>query len=125
LWVLVGLNTWWGATKVVVFRHKYRGQMALAAADLNQAYASFHAALTWRPGDPQAHLLIGRVIQLSQANGLPLEALEGHQAIETLGVGVAAVAQGISLNPADAWGWFHVGDLYQGFRAGNVRLMAM
>ena len=45
LWVLVGLNTWWGAAKIVVFRHKYLAEMALAAADLNQAYASFHTVL--------------------------------------------------------------------------------
>lgn len=122
---LLALNTWWGATKVVAFRHRYRGEMALASADLNQAYLSFRSTLAWQPGDPQSHVLIGRVIQLAQANGLPIEAIEGHQAIEALGIGVAAVAQGISLNPADSWAWFNLGDLYQGFRTGKRRIEMM
>jgi tetratricopeptide (TPR) repeat protein len=123
--VLLALNTYWGAVKAIAFRHRQRGALALASADLNQAYLSLRAAVAWQPSDAQSHVLIGRTIQLAQANGLPIEAIEGHEPIERLGIGVAAVAQGIALNPADPWGWFILGDLYQGFRAGKLRLEMM
>ncbi len=68
---------------------------------------------------------MGRAIAHAQANGLPLEALEGHDSQEVFGVGLGAVIHGITLDPADAWAWSNLATLYEGYRSARVRLEKM
>ncbi|HZI92654.1 MAG TPA: tetratricopeptide repeat protein, partial [Patescibacteria group bacterium] len=98
---------------------------ALSRAELDSAFAHLVSAQRWQPGDSPTFVLIGRVISQAQANGLPLEALEGHQATDEFGVGAASVIQGIAVSPADAFAWFALVDVYEGFRTARVRYQAM
>jgi len=123
--VLLLANTYSGVVKVIGFRHRYAGEMALSRADLNTAYQRFRSTLRWEPDDAPTHILIGRAISLAQANGLPLEPLEGRQPEERLRIGLATVARGIDLNPGDAWAWINLADFCQGFRTGRLRLQKM
>ena len=125
LLVLLTANSASGVVKVIGFRHRHAGEKALSRADLNLAYQSFRSTLNWEPGDASTHILIGRAISLAQANGLPLEPLEGRQPEERFRIGLETVTRGIDLNPADSWAWFNLADFHQGFRTGRLRLAKM
>ncbi len=125
LTILVLLNGYSGAAKIFAFRNGWTGSKALAHAELDLAYSRFRAALAWQPGNEPYQVIVGRVIRTAQSNGVPLEALEGHQPIDVLGVGVDAVTSAIAMNPADAWAWFNLAEVYGGFRFGRIRLDRM
>ena len=115
------LNTIFGAARIMGFHHRHEGELALSRAELDAAFSHLMAARGWQPADAPTYVLIGRVIHHAQANGLPLEELAGHSSLDTYAVGLAAVLRGIALNPADAWAWFNLVDVHQGFRAARVR----
>jgi len=121
----VAANTASGVISIMAFRHRHAGELALANADLDAALGHFTSAHRWHPGDSPTCVLMGRVIQQALANGLPLEAFEGHQQKEVFAFGLAATTHGIELNPADAWAWFNLMDTYQAFRAARERLSIM
>jgi len=123
--VLVLLNTYSGAAKILGFRHGWAGSRALAHAKLDLAYSRLRSALGWQPGNEAYQVVVGRVIHTAQSNGVRLEALAGHQPIDVLGVGVNAVTSAISMNPADAWAWFNLAEVYGGFRFARIRLDRM
>jgi len=123
--LLLGVNCLSGLSKIMAFVHRFAGERQLASAELNEALASLEKAAAWEPGDSPTYVLIGRVIMHAQANGLPLEAFEGHGTLETFGVGFGSLAHGIFLNPADAWAWGNLASLYEGFRSSRVRLERM
>ena len=123
--ILVGLNTYSGLSKVVVFAHRFGGEQAFARADLDLAHSRLMAAIEWQPDDASTLVLLGRVIQSAQANSLPLKAVQGKSAREALGEGYGAIAAGIGLNPVDAWGWFNLATSYQGYLTGSRRLERM
>ena len=125
LTLAVAMNTASGVVSIMAFYHRHDGELALARADLDSALAHFTAARAWQPGDAPTCVLIGRVVQQAQANGLPLEALEGHQQAGIFAFGLAAIAHGIQMNPADAWAWLNLVDSFQGFRSARARLEAM
>lgn len=125
LLVLLAANSLSGLVKIIGFGHRYVGEMALSRADLNLAYRSFRSTLYWEPDDSPTHILISHTIALAQANGLPLEPLEGRQPDERFRIGLEAVVRGIDLNPGDAWAWFNLADFHQGFRTGRLRLARM
>src|SRR5262245_22212558 len=106
----LGLNTWSGVVKIVSFHHRHAAELALADAELDEAYRHLTQASRWQPDDSPTYVLISNVIHHAQANGIPLEPLEGHDAIGTFGVGLAAITRAVALNPADAWAWFNIVD---------------
>jgi len=122
LLALLAANTWAAAGRIVAFLHRYRGEKALAAAELSVAYERLELATAWQPGDAPGYILIARTIVSSQANGVPIRALDGKEATERLAIGVGALARAISLNPSDAWAWFNLGELYRGYQSGRGRL---
>jgi tetratricopeptide (TPR) repeat protein len=119
------LNTYSGAAKIFGFWNGWSGSKALAHAELDLAYSRLRSALAWQPGNEVYRVIVGRVIHTAQSNGVPLEALEGHQPTDVLGVGVDAVTSGIAMNPADAWAWFNLAEVYGGFRFARIRLDRM
>ncbi len=125
LLVLLMINTLSGAAKVAGFRDRDRGEKALAEGALDRAVASLNASRRWQPGDAPTYVLIGRVIQLAEANGLPLKELEGYTLSQMLGVGARAVSWAIALNPADGWAWFNLADVYRASRSARLRHKAL
>jgi len=123
--ILLALNTASGVSKIMAFVHRYQGERQLGTAELNDAFDSLRDAAAWQPGDSPTYVLIGEVVTHAQANGLPLEPLEGHSTSEMFSVGLGAVARGISLNPADSWSWGNLAGLYEGLRSARVRLETM
>lgn len=122
---LVALNAYSGLSKVVAFAHRFGGEQAFARADLDLAHSRLVAALEWEPDDASTLVLLGRVIQSSLANSIPLKAMEGKSSWERFGAGYGAIVAGIGLNPADAWAWFNLTTLYQGYRTSASRLEKM
>lgn len=123
--LLLALNTASGVSKIMAFVHRFQGERQLGVAELNDAFDSLRDAAAWQPGDSPTYVLIGRVIIIAQANGLPLEGLEGHGIAGTFSVGLGALARGISLNPADSWSWGNLASLYEGLRSARLRLETM
>ncbi|HKY31323.1 MAG TPA: tetratricopeptide repeat protein [Candidatus Polarisedimenticolia bacterium] len=123
--LLLILNTYAGVARITAFWHRHRAEAELARADLNKALADLRAAARWRPGDAPNWLLMGKVVEHAQANGLPLDAMEGRSSLEVFAFGLAAVARGVALNPADAWGWFNVATLHEAARSASERLERM
>jgi len=125
LTAFVLLNTYSGAAKIFGFWNGWTGSKALALAELDLAYSRLRSAQAWQPGNEPYRVVVGRVIHTAQSNGVPLEALEGHRPIDVLGVGVDAVTSAIAMNPADAWAWFNLAEVYGGFRFARIRLDRM
>jgi tetratricopeptide (TPR) repeat protein len=123
--VLLVLNTASGLSKIVFSLYRIRGDAALASANLESAFENYRSAVRWQPANSPSHVLIGRVLRLSQANGIPVRALGRPGLRETLGVGVGTVGRGIALSPADAWAWFNLAEVYRGFQLGRFRYERM
>lgn len=119
---LLVFNTWYGIARIAGFRHRHAGEIALDAAELDRAFASLNASLFWQPDDAPTYILIGRVIHLAQANGLPVKGLEGYTPLQKFGVGFSAIGRAIALNPADTWAWSSLAEMYRSNRAGRHRL---
>jgi len=122
LLLLLAGNTWYSATRIMAFVHRHRGEKALAAAEVSDAYESLLAGVSWQPGDAPAYILIARTIQGAEANGLRIAALDGKTPLERLAAGVGALGRAVALNPADAWAWSNLADLYRGAQSGRLRL---
>ena len=118
---LVLLNTASGVTKIGFSIHQLRLKGALTRADLGAAYSALRASFGWQPDEAPSHVLVARVFQLALANGLPVPGLEDRSPAELLALGTDSVAQGIALNPADAWAWFELAQVWRGFQAGRLR----
>jgi tetratricopeptide (TPR) repeat protein len=119
------LNSWDAGMRVQTFLYRYRGEKELNAAALSLAYDDLSVATARQPGDSPGWILLARTIQASEANGIQIAALSGKRPEAKLGIGVDALARAITLNPADAWAWFNLADLYRGYRAGVGRLERM
>lgn len=121
----VAANALSGAAKVIAFHHRHQGEMALARAELDLAFDHFRSARDWQPGDAPTHVFLGQVIYHAQANGLPLEALEGHEASDIFGFGLASDIHAIALSPADPYAWSGLVNVYQGSRSARIRYKKM
>jgi tetratricopeptide (TPR) repeat protein len=119
--LLLLLNTLSGMAKVTFSSYRESGESALARAELDQAFESLRSSLMWQRGNSPSHVLIGRVLRLSMANGIQVKALEGAGPEEILGVGTGSVGRGIVLSPSDAWAWFNLAEVYRGFQLGRNR----
>lgn len=125
LLVLLLLNSWCAFGRVAAFVHRHRAEKELAAAEFSAAFDSLGAAREWQPGDAPGYILIARSIHLSEANGIPIKSLKGTKPAERLDLGVGAIERAVALNPADAWAWFNLAELYRGFQSGRGRLERM
>lgn len=123
--LLLVANTAVGITRIAAWIHRHRAERSLEFAELDRALGHLEAAAWWRPADEPNYLLMGQVVQQAQANGLPLRRFEGRQTLEVFGFGLASVAHGIALNPADAWAWFNLASLHQSVRVATERLALM
>jgi tetratricopeptide (TPR) repeat protein len=123
--LLLLANTASGVSRIVAFAHRHQAERALESAQVDRALVHLGKASWWTPGDEPNYLLMGQVVQQALANGLPLSTFEGRQTLEVFGFGLASVAHGIALNPADAWAWFNLASLHQSVRTATERLAVM
>lgn len=122
LLALLGATSWVGVQRIMNFKHRFTGDKALVAARMDEAFGAFTAALEWHDADAYGHVLVGRVIQLAQDNGVPLAALEGHMPAEVSAVGISAITKGIGMNPSDSLGWFNLAQAYRSSRVARTRM---
>ncbi|MFQ5701239.1 MAG: tetratricopeptide repeat protein [Acidobacteriota bacterium] len=120
LMLLLGINTYSGLEKVMTFYHRFMAERALDRVDLDGALADLKKALEWDAGETDSLMMVGHIVQSSLSNGLPLE--ETPSTEDAFGLALGAVSRGIDLNPADSWGWFHLGSIYQGLGDARRRL---
>jgi len=120
--LLLVANTWSGITKIGGFLGRHRGEQSLNVAELDAALERLREGTWWQPDEASAYITLSRVVQQAQANGLPLEALAGRRPEGVFQYGLESIERAVELNPADAWAWFHLGNLYQGYRSARVRL---
>ncbi|MBI3448713.1 MAG: hypothetical protein HY049_07345 [Acidobacteria bacterium] len=122
LLVLLSLSVWDASSRIAWFTHRHRGERALAAGDVATAFDEFVKARSWEPGDGPGQVLVARAVEISEANGVTIPALAARGAEERFGVGVAAVTAAVAANPADAWAWFNLAEVYRSHVAGGERL---
>lgn len=122
LLALLAGSGWNGLHRVMSFKHLHSGDKALIAARMDDAYGHFTAALRWQGSDPYTHVLVGRVVQLAQDNGVNLTALTGEDPANVSALGISAIIRGIALNPADALGWFNLAQAYRSSRMARTRI---
>jgi len=116
------LNAWMGVTWIQGFRNRFAAEKALAGGHLDEAYTHLERTLRWMPGDAVSYVLIGRVIHLSQTNGVSLKSLAGLDVAGTYALGAGAIAAGLSRNPADPWAWFNFAESQTAFAVRTRRL---
>ncbi len=118
---LLASSVWSGTSRIMGFLHRYDGEKALTRAEVDAAHEDFVAARGWRGDDAYTWVLIGRVIQLAQANAVPLDAYRGKLPHEVAAEGIAATSRGLSLNPSDAPSWFNVAQAYDSYHSARTR----
>jgi len=120
--VLLAVSIWLGASRIIGFSHRYAGEEALSRAELDFAFEELTEATTWQPGDAYNYVLVGRVIQLAQDNGVTLTMLEGLDPAQASAHGISAIIKGIGMNPSDALGWFNMAQAYRSSRIARTRM---
>lgn len=119
---MVAGSLWAGTGRIMAFLSRHDGEKRLVSGDLDEAYGRFRAALEWEPSHPFTWVLAGRVVHLAQANGITPAAMDGEPPEAVSAAGVSAIIRGISMNPADALGWFNLAQAYRGYGLARTRI---
>jgi tetratricopeptide (TPR) repeat protein len=125
LLAILAANAYGGIAKIIGFYHRFHGERTLVRAEMDVAFEHLTGARAWQPRDETGHLMMARLVHLSQANGLRVEGLKGLKPEEVLHFGLDAAAYAIRTSPSDAWAWFHVAEVYRGYQSARKRMERM